>query len=181
MVSRRDAHWYCGFLEWLSRVGEEPCDLIDVTDLMVSGRRSSGEHGPPFMVISPSVLAPDQIIEAGLLERSAPLTAIERGQYRALWTALRAEDAPLRIVGGGGLVSAPITVFDSLIKSSATRSWQKMARVLGEALVQSWDGDYHPVGDLVLRVRIRALAEAGDLEWRGDLFDMPNCEIRLPA
>jgi hypothetical protein len=180
-VSRRDAHWYSGFLEWLSRIGDKPCDMIDVTELMVITRRRDGERGPPSRVISPSVLAPDQIIETGLMEQSAPLTAVDRDQYRALWTALRAENAPLRIVGTGGLVSAPITIFDSLIKSSATNSWGKMARVLGEALVQSFEGDFHPVGDLVLAARIRALAEAGDLEWRGDLYEMRNCEIRLPA
>lgn len=180
-VSRRDAHSYSGFLQWLSRIGDKPCDTIDVTELMITTRRRDGERGPPSRVISPSDLAPDQIIETGLLEQSAPLTAVDRDRYRALWTALRAENAPLRIVGTGGLVSAPITIFDSMIKSSATNSWSKMTRVLGEVLVQSWEGDFQPVGELVLAARIRALAEAGDLEWRGDLYEMRNCEIRLPA
>jgi hypothetical protein len=180
-LSRRDAHWYSGFLEWLSRMSDKPCDMIDVTELMITTRRRDGERGPPSRVISPSDLSPYQIIEIGLLDQSAPLTAVDRDQYRALWTALRAENAPLRIAGAGGLVSAPITIFDSLIKSSAMNSWSKMARVLGEALVQSWEGDFQPVGELVLAARIRALAGAGDLEWRGDLHEMRNCEIRLPA
>lgn len=180
-VSRRDAHCYSGFLEWLSRIGDKPCDMIDVTELMITTRRRDGEPSPLSRVISPSDLAPDQIIEAGLLEQSVPLSAADRDQYRALWTALRAENAPIRIASTDGLVSAPITIFDSLIESSATTSWSKMTRVLGEALIQSFEGGFQPVGELVLVARIRALAEAGDLEWRGDLYEMRNCEIRLPG
>ena len=180
-VSRRDAHWYSGFLEWLSRIGDASCALLDVTDLTVAGRVRDGKSSPPSLAISPSNLAPDQIIEAGLLEGATPLTSAARDEYRTIWGVLRTENAPLRIVSADGLVSAPITFFDSAVLSSATSAWRKMARVLGEALVQSWEGDLHPVGDLVLTARIRALAEAGRLEWRGDLFDMRNCEIRLPA
>lgn len=180
-LSRRDAHWYAGFLEWLSRLDDAPCDVIDLTDLMVRGRTRNEKPAPPSLAISPSTLDPDQIVEAGLFDMSTPLASSARNQYRALWRDLRAENAPLRIVGSEGLVSVPITFFDPVVVSSATSDWRKMARVLGEALVQSWEGDLRPVGDLVLAARIRVLAECGHLEWRADLFEMRHCEIRLPA
>jgi len=180
-VSRRDAHWYSGFLEWLFRVGDAPCDIVDVTDLVVPSRSRDGKNTPPTLAISPSSLAPGQFIEGPLLDSLIPLAAAARDQYRTIWKRLRLENSPLRIVGSGGLLSAPITAFDSTIKAAATADWRKMARVLGEALLQSWEGDFHPVSDLVLTARIRALAEAGHLEWRGDLFYMRNCEIRRVA
>jgi hypothetical protein len=180
-LSRRDAHWYAGFLEWLSRLNDAPCDVIDVTDLMVRGRTDGKRAASPSLAISPSTLDPDQIVEAGLFDMTMSLASSVRDQYLALWCELRAENAPLRSVSSDGLVSVPITFFDPIVMSSATADWRKMARVLGEALVQAWEGDLHPVGDLVLAARIRALAECGHLEWRGDLFEMRHCEIRLPA
>src|SRR5215510_4139234 len=65
-ISRRDAHWYCGFLEWLSRLGDVPCGMVDLTDLIVPGHLRDGRRSPPSLVIGPSQLSPDQIIEAGL-------------------------------------------------------------------------------------------------------------------
>ena len=32
-VARRMAHEYCGFLEWLSRLGDAPCEIVDLHDV----------------------------------------------------------------------------------------------------------------------------------------------------
>jgi len=66
-----------------------------------------------------------------------------------------------------------------LILSHAENYWRKMARVIGGVL-GDWMEEYHQQGDLFLASRIRDLAEAGKLEWRGDLYEMRNCEVRLP-
>jgi hypothetical protein len=43
-VSRRATLEYAGFLEWLWRLGDEACDVIDLTEVMIVGR---SQHGPP--------------------------------------------------------------------------------------------------------------------------------------
>src|SRR5262245_13506758 len=57
-ISRRDAHNYAGFLEWLSRLGDVSCEVVDVTDLMVSGRLRDGKSDPPSLAVSPAALSP---------------------------------------------------------------------------------------------------------------------------
>jgi hypothetical protein len=41
-VSRRRAHEYCGFLEYLWRLGDEPCDIVDLHDVEVDRHRRDG-------------------------------------------------------------------------------------------------------------------------------------------
>ena len=177
--SRRDAHLYTGFLWWLWQLGDAPCDVIDVTELMVVHSGKDGKPRPPHLAVSPSLLLPDEM--SNLLDRAAPLSPATRRHYRDLWERLTIENAPLRVLDEAGLVSAPITFFDSLILSCATPTWLKMARVVGDALARSWEGDLHQTGDLVLAARVRALAKAGTLEWRGDLSSMHKCEVRRSA
>ena len=42
-LSRRSTQEYTGFLEWLWRLGEEPCEVVDRTDVMVVGRDRDGK------------------------------------------------------------------------------------------------------------------------------------------
>jgi hypothetical protein len=39
-LSRRSAQEYAGFLEWLWRLGKEPIEVIDLTDVMVAGSKN---------------------------------------------------------------------------------------------------------------------------------------------
>lgn len=177
--SRRDAHHYAGFLWWLWQLGDAPCDIIDVTELAVVYHGKDGKPRPARLAVSPSLLLPHHMSD--LLDRAAALDPAQRRRYRNLWQRLMSENAPLRVIGEGGLVSAPITHFDPLILACATPAWLKMAWVVGDALARSWEGDLHQTGDLVLAARARALAEAGALDWRGDLASLHACEIRRPA
>jgi hypothetical protein len=173
-LSRRSAQEYAGFLEWLWRLDEEPIEVVDLTDVMVAGK--TGRH----FAISLGMLPPHKIIENELLNRTETLTVPLRVQYRELWRRLRTENAPLRILSEGELVSAPLSLFDPLLLSCATPEWQKAARVIGEALSDFWKTSVLQTGDLVLCSRARALAGAGRLEFRGDLSDIQNSELRLP-
>jgi uncharacterized protein DUF3658 len=72
----------------------------------------------------------------------------------------------------GQLVSAPISYFDPLLMSHVTPQFQKAALIVGKALADIWDSSYIQTGDLVLAARLRALADAGAVESRGDLLDI---------
>jgi hypothetical protein len=176
--SRRSAQEYSGFLECLRRLGDLPCETVDLTDVMVVGRGQDGKPTPPKQAVSVGLLPWHQILDNGLLDRAEPLSPAMREQYVDLWHRLRIENAPLRVLDAGTLTSAPITYFDALLLSCATRNWQKAAMVVGKALVR--DDCLIQTGDLVLAARMRALADAGRLEAQGDLDYLQRSEVRLP-
>ncbi|KRR17738.1 hypothetical protein CQ14_41215 [Bradyrhizobium lablabi] len=177
-LSGRSTQEYAGFLEWLWRLGEEPVEVVDLSDVMVAGNGT----GPtkPHPAISLAMLPPHTILENELFDRTETLTAVLRARYRELWGRLRTENAPLRVLSEGELVSAPLSFFDPLLLSCATSEWQKAARVVGEALSDFWETSVFQTDDLVLCARVRALAGAGGLEFRGNLSDIQNSELRLP-
>jgi hypothetical protein len=177
-LSRRSTQEYAGFLEWLWRVGEQPIEVVDLTDVVVAGSK----NGPtePRLAISLALLSPRTILESDLLDRAEILTSALCARYRELWGRLRAENAPLRVLSEGELVSAPLSFFDPLLLSCATPEWQKAARVIGEALSDFLTTSVLQTGDLVLCARARALADAGRLESRGDLTDIQRSELRFP-
>ena len=174
-TSRRSGPDYTGFLEWLWRVGDETCEVVDLTDARFAG----GPGGDLGWIVSLGVLDPNQIVAMGLLDRAEPLSESARFRYREIWRELRAENAPLRVVSDRGLSSAPITFYDEELLSYAVGHWRKVARIVGEAL--SNQGGLARYGDLLLAARVRALAQAGRLEARGNPIKMRFSEVRLPA
>jgi hypothetical protein len=177
-LSRRSAQEYAGFLEWLWRLDEDPIEVIDLTDVMVAGNNNGSAM--PRLAISLALVPPRQILQDDLLDGTEKLTPALRRQYRELWGRLRAENAPLRVLSEGKLVSALLSFFDPLLLSCATPEWQKAARVIGQALWESSAASVLQTGDLVLCARARALVDAGRLESRGDLSDIQNSDLRLP-
>ncbi|HWU73093.1 MAG TPA: DUF3658 domain-containing protein [Sphingomonas sp.] len=148
-----------GFLWWLSHIDSMPC----------------------HMVVAPSlpVMNDDKI--AALIDREVPLWDAVRVRYRNHWEILKRENAALRVIRDGNLVSAPITHFDQALTGHVTRDWRKMARVVGGVLADQSEAGIYQTSDLFLMGRLIALAEDGALEWRGDLYHMPDCELRLPS
>ena len=180
-LSRRSPMEYAGFLEWLCRLGDNECDVVDLTDVTVSHRREHGTPERPRLAISLGMLHHDIIASEKLWDLAEPLQASMRTRYLDLWRQLREENAPLRVVEGGTLRSAPITFFDSFLMSYATDDWQKVARIVGEALAAEWDDGIFQTGDLVLAARVNALVESGRLECRGkNPLEMRFSEVRLP-
>ena len=135
-MSRCDAGSYAGFLWWLDHVGDTPRSVIEATGL--------------------NILNPQGMID--LLDHDVPLTDDDRRRYRARWRALKAENAPFRVVTGDDLVSAPIDHFDALILGLAKPQWQKMAMIVARGLVYFMDAELYQTGDLVLAARLAALA-----------------------
>jgi hypothetical protein len=156
-TSIRETSSYAGFLWWLSRVGDAPCSVVTVP--------------------APGLLTADQMI--ALLGSEVVLGPGERARHQNRWQQLERENAPLRVIEGEELVSAQIDYFDPMLLSFATSNWQKMALIVGKALGEFYNGPYQ-TGDLVLAARLRALADDGQLEWRGDLSEIRACELRLP-
>ena len=172
-MSRRSAPEYCAFLEWLWRLGERPCEAIDLTDMPVGNRRRA------FLL---GLLDAEEIVDDGLIDRTKHLDATARAHYRSIWHRLRAENAPLRVVGPDGLQSAGLTYFDAQLMSFAKPSWQRAVRLVGEAMMESVGPEMEPyfqAGDGILANRVVALVEARLLEARGNLLNMRESEVRL--
>jgi hypothetical protein len=181
-VSRRSAMEYAGFLEWLWRLGDAPCEVVDLTEVKISSRP---EHGPPRRprsAMSLAMLGPDTICNNDLWDLAEPLQMSARGRYLDLWRQLRSENAPLRVIDGDKLVSAPIDFFDSLLLSHVKANWQKVAMVVGKALTDQTMDSVFQTCDIVLAARINALVKSRVLEFKGwDPFAIRFSEIRLPG
>ncbi|WP_145203812.1 DUF3658 domain-containing protein [Sphingobium sp. B2] len=158
-ISPDSAHSAAGFLWWLSHMADKECQILDVPRL--------------------SLLDPESMTE--YLDKAEPLSAGRRARSLGLWLQLQAENAPLRILGDAGLMSAPLEHFDAALLEHATPEWQKMARIVAGVLGDFFLEGIYQTSDLVLGSRLADLAEAGILEWRGDLGHMASCEMRLPA
>jgi len=172
-VSRRSAPEYCGFLEWLWRLGDLPCEVVDIADMPVGSRRRA---------FTLALLSPEEIAANAVWGRAKALDAIARSHYRRLWRRLRLENAPLRVVDADGLRSAPITFFDQQLLSFAKASWQKATRIIGETIAEQVGPPIEPyfqAGDGILAARIIALVELGVLERRGNLMNIWQSEVRL--
>jgi hypothetical protein len=181
-MSRRSAQDYAGFLEFVRRLGDRPCDVVDLTDIIVTGAEKDGQASPPHLALSLTLLPAYQIIDGKLLDLARPLTTQDRVTYHAMWQKLRSENAALRIVSADlTLTSAPISYFDAELLSHVTERWQKVAMVVGMTMMKVWDDPVLNVCDYVLASRIRALAAAGRVEAKGDLTRIGFSEIRLPS
>ncbi|CCD98978.1 conserved hypothetical protein [Bradyrhizobium sp. STM 3809] len=177
-LTRRSTQEYAGFLEFLWRLGDKPVEIVDLADAVAR----AGDHGAPnpHRVFSLAELAPETVSVNHLWDVRQNLTSDMRAACREQWARLKAENAPLRILRDGEFVSAPIAHFDPVLVSCATAEWTKTARIIGEALCETWI-DGMQIGDIELFARARALVAAGRLQCRGDLLDMHRSELRLPG
>jgi hypothetical protein len=181
-LSRRSAMEYAGFLEWLWRLGDQPCEIVDLTEVKAPRRSELGPPTPATLAISVAMLTPKQIRDNQLFDQAKALSAEARSAHQDLWGQLRAENAPLRVLKRNTLVSAPISFFDSLLMSFVNDDWQRVARVVGHALASQMDDCIFQTGDLVLAARVGALVEAGRLELHGEsALEMQASKVRLPA
>jgi hypothetical protein len=178
-VSRRSAHEYSGFLSFVDQLGAGACDIIDLTQVRRGGLQAIAGSTTSDLLGSLGATDAALIVEDGLLGLRREFPEPERAPYRAAWSRLRQEDAPLRIVSPElELVSAPITFFDDALFSNTSDRWLKAARVIGQTMAGDWDDCRFQCGDTLLSVRLRALVEAGRLEGQGDLSRIQHSEVR---
>jgi hypothetical protein len=172
---------YAGFLERLWRLGDAPCEVIDLTEVPIPISPKHGPTRPPALAVSVGMLSPDKICDSNLWDLAKPLQTTARDRYLDLWRQLRKENAPLRVLAGDTFVSAPISFFDSLLMSHATDDWRKVAMIVGLALGSQMDDRLFQTGDLFLAARVNALVESGRLEIQGkSALEMHFSEVRLP-
>ncbi|MDX8434450.1 DUF3658 domain-containing protein [Mesorhizobium abyssinicae] len=178
-VCRQSAMEFAGFLEFVSRIGDHPFRVVDITEVEFT-RRSDGSESTTWRAGSFGQVPSDSIIRARLLERQTTLTGRELQVYRDLWKRLRAENAAFRVAADLGLHSEPIRYFDKAVTSHVTDDWEKCSLVVAKILVALWDDGLH-CGDLVLWSRVRALADEGVFEMKGDGVRMRNSSVRLAS
>jgi Domain of unknown function (DUF1835) len=81
-LTRRSAMEYAGFLEGLWRLGDAPCEVVDLTEVRISRRPEQGPPRPPALAMSLGMLHPDTICENSLWDLAEPLQPTERNRYR---------------------------------------------------------------------------------------------------
>ena len=178
-TSRRSAQEYAGFLEFVWRFGNAPCDMVDLTEITIVADYLNLPMRKAAVGLGS--IAPDQIIEEKLLEQSRPLDAQMREIYLETWKILRDENAALRVLHDDlTLLSAPISFFDERLLAYAKPHWLKSARIVAQVLMEAWDRK-HDVSDLLLASRLCVLVAAGRLESQGDLSRLTHSEVRLPT
>src|SRR5579862_6123518 len=91
-TSRRTSRDYCGFLDFAWRLGDRPCDVVDVTELAFIIEHGDGHPPSRRFALSPAILRPEEIIEARLFDRARPLLPNDRETYLEIWRGLRAEN-----------------------------------------------------------------------------------------
>jgi len=179
-VSRRSANEFSGFLELIWRLGDLPCDVVDLTDRGYASSRL-GIIGEPIRTFGQ--VTAEEIIENDFIANLQNLSEEARRAYHDLWRGLRQENAALRIIGPDGqLRSAPITFFDDqLVSCMRLGQWMPAARVVGEVLGSFIDTGLYQVGDLVLAGRLATLADEGRIEAMGELPQLQGSQVRLPG
>ena len=111
------------------------------------------------------MLDPPSIAAERLWVLARPLSPVEHAAHLAVWSRLRAENAPLRLIGPNGLRSAPITAFDTALLSHASENWGRLSHLIGHVLAQD-DGLYFQAGYVVLGSRVAHLIASNALEYR---------------
>jgi hypothetical protein len=172
--SRRSSQEYAAFLAWLWRRGDEPCEIIDLTDRQLP---PFSRHDPAIAPVGSLAQLVFEEVDDGLFDRTETLPATKRDEYHALWRQLRDENAALRILENDALVSAPVSLFDALLMTQASENWRKVAMIV----IKSRPPETENVSDLFLAARVDALVASGQLERQGrSAIYMRRCEVRLP-
>ncbi|HEV8678051.1 MAG TPA: DUF3658 domain-containing protein [Stellaceae bacterium] len=178
--SRRDAGEYADFLEWVWRMGDAAYDVVEFDEANVTFNRADGPT-TQAKVNNLALLRPEHLATARYWDSAKPLDVAARDRHRATWAELRRENASLRVLDGGRLVSAPFSYFDDLIISCVPAGWTKVNRVIGDAIGKLFDEPFRQTGAWVLRARVLKMAEADRLDIRGDQSLFGGGEVRLPA
>jgi len=84
------------------------------------------------------------------------------------WHRLQTEDALVRVVHDGQLQSAPADFFDRFLVQHCANGWTKWHRVVGDAMISSWDAGHRP-DSYLLAWRLRDLIQRGKIECEDEL------------
>jgi hypothetical protein len=171
--TRRAPAEYCGFLAWMELAGDRTYNVVDVTDV-----RSTADGRLIFTI---GAIDHSDVDYESLVARAGPLAPEAREAYALRWKALKQEDAALRVLANGELVSAPIEFYDDLLLSVVGGNWQKATQVAADAFTAATDAYARPVDQEILLARLVTLVDSGRVEARGDFENWwTSVELRLP-
>ena len=156
--SRKSSSDYCGYLEWASHPPSIGHQVVDAE--------------MPIGLIGPL---------SQWLEYFAQAKQADEGQQSVdaqTWGRLTVENAPVRKIENGKVVSAPSDCFDDLLLAKAIPGWKSAALMVGEVLANDFE-DIHQTGDLLLVNRLWALVDAGKLDWQGDETSIRSVQMRI--
>lgn len=174
--SRHAASELAFFLAWADRLGDRPYDIIDVTGFTYPYFQEDGSSVMTRPTPAVSYLWPNGL--RLLLDTSRPVTARESGAASRCWRQLKSENAPLRIVTGTSLTSAPLDYFDHLLEDQASIGWRRVYQVIGNAMAAIPE-PYLQIDSTMLHRRLVALVEDGKLVADGDPSEMQECRVQL--
>lgn len=103
------------------------------------------------------------------------LTEEELLKFRKLWERVKSGNSLLWILEKGRIVEKEETYFDSFLLSHCSHEFQRPARIIVQTLC---DTDLN-VGDSFLNYRMKQLAFMKKVEFRGELKQMRDYEVRL--
>ena len=106
----------CGFLEWLWRLGDSPCEIVDLHDVKFDWHLRDGtvrRRGVPCL----GYILAEHIRDNAFWDLARPLTGARRRRYQEAGARCGARTHPLRVLKGHALVSAPISHYDDFILS----------------------------------------------------------------
>ena len=178
-LSRRNTQEHCGFLEWLRRNDSRPFELVDLTDASLKKRADGGKIPSPVTAL----IGAHEFVSSRPWDLAKPPPEATLAEWSKLWGLLRHENAAFRILSPEGLHSAPIAAFDAAILAHVDDDWGKAALVVGRFLYDSAyesfsAGGVHQTSDHTAIARLKALADAGQIEMRGSVFDLQSCTVR---
>ena len=177
-VCLSDAGEHACFLEFNYRMVRRPFDIVDATGFDFT--TADGVRAPRSL----GLIRAHDIVSSGLASRRRLFTREECDAAFAAWQQLRRENAPVRVVQNGNLVSAPLTYFDAALIGQATSAWEVAAGLIGRTM-HHLSFDVEPPGqspdDVLLFGRVLALGDARDLEIRGGGPRMRDYEVCRPA
>ncbi|MEI9932208.1 MAG: DUF3658 domain-containing protein [Rhizomicrobium sp.] len=131
--SRRQTGDYCGYLEWASRSQGRAHKIVDA-DM-------------PVGLIN---ILPDWL---KYFAQARPADHDQQLLEAQDWRHLISENALVRKIVNGKIVSAPLDCFDGLLLAKATPEWKSAALMVGEVLGNDFE-EIHQTGDLLLVNRL---------------------------
>jgi hypothetical protein len=170
-------------LETVQRLGDRPVDVVDITDAEILFNPTlHPERVAKVEVVGH--LPKTAFFRDDVIGRRVPLEDLKRKEAHELWSRLRSENAPLRVIRKGELASAPLSHFDEVIKAQVDLTWRKTRTILGNVMGEL----AHQARDFVLIGRLIWLVETGQLQARNqnpeaEDEDLPwfEWEVRLPS
>lgn len=162
---------HAGYLAYLDHCHDRPAEVVRPDDYFAP----HPVYGPAGSI---GVLDAEQLADA---LANAPRRPVgDDAEQFGRWAELQREDALLRIVDDGRLISARVDHFDSFVTDAVGSEWKAAARVVGDALGAAFDARVWVNSDFLFS-RVASLVNSGALEAQGNVVGWTADHRREPA